>query len=599
MPIDEAVPVDGADAVAALGLQGVNRLGLGGSGFPQMAINGLSSLSLSSGGVKSDDHDYSVEESLTWQAGRHVIKVGGELRTFETLAGEVPHYGSFTFNGAFTGNAYADFLLGLPFRSSREDPLVNRTRTAGEVGLFVMDTFKVGPRLTLDYGLRWDYFQSPEFEDRLMFNWDPESGAVVVPPEARDRLSPLFPATIPLVAGDVVPDPDGGNIRPRLAFAYRVADDLVVRGGYGAFTERIDYFSRVQGGGPFQIAETYENIVQPGEPPLFAFPNPFPNGLGSASVPSQSVTGYPMETDNGTIHQFNLSVEKEIAGMGLRASYIGSRGRGLNYSLNINKPEPSTTPFTAARRPYPEFVSTTVFRSDGSSTYDALQIQAQRRAGPATFDAHWTLSSSLNNFLNTENPDDVLRHWSRDSDVRRHHAVITSTWRLPSFSTHGALLRSLAGDWTIATVSYLASGRYFSPSFSESDPSNTNTIGGLPDRVGDGNLPADERTPDRWFDPNAFAVPEPGRYGNSGVNVLEGQGLNVHHLSLAKKVRLSSGMTFTYTVAISNLFNHPHFLPARDDISTPGAGELFETVEVHAPEKSSHRTIAMKLRFEF
>lgn len=143
-----------------------------------------------------------------------------------------------------------------------------------------------------------------------------------------------------MAPGNTIPTPDRKNIRPRLAAAYRLGDNWVIRSGYGQFTERVDYFQRVNGAGPFQIGETYDNAITNGVP-LFTFPNPFPSSLATARIASQSVTILPTQTDLGTIHQFNFSIEREYKNAGLRASYIGSRGRGLNYSLNINKPRPT------------------------------------------------------------------------------------------------------------------------------------------------------------------------------------------------------------------------------------------------------------------
>ena len=124
----------------------------------------------------------------------------------------------------------------------------------------------------------------------------------------------------------MLPKPDKGNFRPRFGAAYRLRDTTVIRGGYGIFTEQIGYFSHLQGGGPFQIAETYINRIENGAP-LFSFPNPFPASLASAQIPSQSVVGFPMETSNGSIHQFNLTVEQQVGDLGFRLSYIGSRSR--------------------------------------------------------------------------------------------------------------------------------------------------------------------------------------------------------------------------------------------------------------------------------
>jgi hypothetical protein len=378
----------------------------------------------------------------------------------------------------------------------------------------------------------------------------------------------------------------------------------VVRGGYGIFNYRIDYFDRVSGGGPFQIAETYVNAITNGQP-LFAFPTPFPTTLATASIPSQSVRGYPLDTNDGTVHQFNLSLEKQIADIGIRLSYVGSRSRGLNYNLSTNKPRPSLIPFTAARRPYPQFVGTTEVREDGESKYDSLQFQVQRKMGPISFNAHWTWANNMSNWLNLENPYDVTSNWARDDLTRRHRAVIETMIDLPwgrgrrFLPNAHPVVNAVLGGWTLQTISIFSTGVFFSPAFSGADPSNTNSVGGLPDRIADGNLPPGQRSVDRAFDASAFRVPQPGRFGNAGVNIIEGQGVSLQHLTLSKQFRLSERFKLQYTGAISNLLNTPHFLGMRTNISTAGTGQLTTLGNRLSPERSSHRHANMQLRIEF
>ncbi|MPY89446.1 MAG: hypothetical protein GEU99_16155 [Luteitalea sp.] len=595
------VAINGADAVATLGLQGVNPDGFSAAGFPAMDITGFSNLSTVTGGIKSDNDELTFEQSLTWTTGRHVWNFGVQYLTYEDFEGVVPNYGSFTFNGEITGHPYADFLLGIPFESSRvPHPLVNRRQTSKEIGLYVRDSFKVNANLTLDYGLRWDYFPAARYEDGLMYNWDKATGAVIVPSDALDAVSALYPDTIEVRGGDVIAEPETGNLRPRASVAYRINERTVIRGGYGAFTERIGEFRGAQGGGPFEIDETFQNVIQPGDAPLFAFPNPFP-GLAFASVPSQSVSSYPLQTDNGTIHQFNVSVERELVSrVGLRLSYIGSRSVGLNYSLNINKPEPSTTPFTTDRRPSPQFVNIDEVRSDGSARYDAFQVQVQKRGGPFTFNAHYTWARDQADYLNEENPNDVTGHWANAAATRRHYAMVNTSWELPFgrgrriLSDASPLVDRLVGGWAISTVSYFGSGTFFTPSFSGSDPSNTGTFGGIPDRIGSGNLPADQREPTRWFNPDDFAVPPNGRFGNAGVNILEGDGLHVHHVSLAKETRFAGDMSLTFALTASNIFDQVHFSNPASNISTATVGTISGVMSDFQPERAGRRMVTLK-----
>jgi len=604
--VDGFTPRRGDEAVQQIGLQGVNPRNLRALGFPRINITGLTSLETVAGGVKQDDHTLSFSDSVTWALGRHVYKFGADFKRLSRFSGEIREgtYGRFGFNGSLSGHAYADFLLGLPFSSERLDPLTDRTQVAREFGIYAMDTWKVTQNLVLDYGIRWDYFGAPFYQDGLQYNWDRNTGNVIVPQEALKSVSPLYPKTIAVVTGKVKPDSQLSSIRPRIGFAYRWRNRSVIRGGYGVFTEQVGYFDRLQGGGPFEIAETYFNAVENGQP-RFAFPNPFPGSLAAATVASQSVRGYPNRTHNGAIHQFNLSVEQQIGSIGLRASYIGSRSRDLNYSLNINKPRPSTTPFTASRRPFPQFVTTTWVLDDGASNYDSAQFEVQRKMGAITFNAHYTLQSSLSNFLNLENPFD-LNHWNREQFASRHKFVISSIIELPVgrgrrylADVHPAVDQVLGG-WKLITLSHLQSGQYFSPAFSGADPSRTNTLGGLPDRIADGNLPPSQRKVERWFDAAAFVAPQVGRFGNSGVNILEGPGIHLHHLSLVKNFKIHERFNLEYFTGISNLFNHPHFRFPRTDISAAEPGVINSARSADQDQnKAGPRMIEMTLRLRW
>jgi hypothetical protein len=607
--VDGFTPTRGDAVVQEIGLQGVNPQGLSAQGFPRMNVTGYNSLSVTPGGPAHREKTWNFADNVTWITGSHVIKFGGELRKFSHFTGAVPEgsYGVFDFNGSMTGNAYADFLLGIPYSSRRLDPLTNRTRRAYELGFFIQDTYKVTPQLSLDYGLRWDYFGSPTYDDGLMYRWDRESAAVLVPEQARDAVSQLYPVDrIALRTGDVVLKPKTTNFQPRFGFAYRMRGQTVLRGGYGIYTESLGRYTRLLTGGPFELTETFINTVENGTP-QFAFPNPFPSGQGN--IASQSITGFPFDADNGRIHQFNFSVDQQWKDIGFRLSYVGSRSKGLNFSQAINKPEPGLTPFTPGRRPYPEFVNVGYWRNDGESRYNALAFEARRSfARGLTFQGHWTWASSLSNMLNLENPFAPLL-WNRDAYTPRHRVSLNTIYDLPFgrgrtyLANAPGAVNHVLGGWTLFYLAYFQTGSFFTPRFDGADPSNTNTFGGLPDRIGDGNLPAGERRLDRWFDVGAFAPPPPGRFGNSGVNILEGPGLHVHHLSVSKEFRLSERFRFQYMLAISNLFNHPNFHFPSANISAPGqAGVIGATYgggDTFNLEKAAHRRMETRLRIVF
>ncbi len=599
--VDNYTPQKGDEVVKLLGLQGVNPQGLSAMGMPRMDIAGYPTLRNQPGGKGQDYKDWGYAESLTWSRGRHVLKFGGEIKPQSQFNGSVPEgtYGVFNFNGSFSGYGYADYLLGLPYTSSRLNPLTNRTQKDSETGLYAQDTFKVNSRLNLDLGLRWDRFGAATYDDGLIYGWDPRTGSIVVPKGALAKISPLYPTrTVTVVEGDVKQRPSRRNFAPRVGVAYRpFGEKTVVRAGYGIFTETLGYFARAQGGGPYQLSEAFTNAVQGGRP-LLAFPNPFPAGAGA--VASQSAGGYPLSTDNGVIHQLNFTVERQIRDTGFRLSYLGSRSRDLNFDKSINKPQPSLVAFTQSRRPYPQFVGTTYAQSDGAANYDALTVQVQRKVGQLTFDHHWTWASNYNNMQNLENPYAPL-FFARDPFTTRQRLVLNTIWRVPVgrgrrwLSNAPQAVNHVIGGWELYWVAFMESGAFFSPSFSGSDPSNTNTVGGLPDRVCNGNVDPGKRALGRWFDPTCFAVPPAGRFGNSGVNVLEGPGRHEHDLTISKRFNITERLVFSYAMAITNLFNRANFNNPSANISVPGSVGVVGSTKNYAP----NRQMMMRVRIDF
>jgi hypothetical protein len=604
-----ATPLQGATVIQQIGLQGIDTKGTQGiAGFPAMNIAGYANLSTPSGGLGNDEHDLVIQDALTWAFGRHVLKFGGNFINYRSSQGVVPDFGSFSFDGSFTGNGYADFLLGLPRTSARSNPIYNEAYVSKEAGFFAQDSFKISSRLTVDYGLRWDYYGLPQYTDNLGYNWEMQTGAIVVTPSSLNQVSPLFPSTIQVVGGQVAANTKLSNFRPRLSTAYRLKQDMVLRGGYAEFTERFGISDRANNGGPFGIAQNYTNVNQAGTPSgaLFSFPNPFPVSLSLAASPSQSVSGYPLNTDNGTIRQYNVTLEQKIfKDLGFRVSYIGSHGTNLSYQTNINLQRPSLNAYDASHNPWPQFNSINYWFSNGTQKYNSLQVEVQRRTGWFGFDGHYTWASNLNNYSNTENPYDILSHWSKDGTTRRHVGVINTDINLPfgrgrSHMNHApAWMDNTLGGWNIQSISYFGSGLYFGPQYSGADPSNTGSFGGIPDRVPNVPLYPAQKSAALWFNPAAFTTPQSGHFGNAGVDSIEGQGLFSSNISLNKTFVLTDRVHFLLSGAASNVFNRPGFNNIDTNISDTTAGQYSDIVPDHVGDRSGRRMISIKGRIEF
>lgn len=599
-------PVKGADVISQIGLQGINTTGTEGiAGFPTMSVTGFASLSTNSGGLGVEEHDWVAQDSISWSVGRHVFKFGGNFINYNTFAGVVPDFGSFTFDGSYTGNAYADFLLGVPRTSKRSNPLNNQTIASKEAGLFAQDSFKLTPRLTLDYGLRWDYYGVPYVTSDLSYRFDLATGNVVVDPSQINQVSPLYPGTIRVVGGQVAPNAKLSNLRPRLSAAYRLGRDMVIRGGYAEFTERFGITDRATKGGPFGIGESYTNTAY-GTPTFFSFPNPFPTSLALAASPSQSVTGYPVDTDNGVIRQFNVTVEQKLPGeLGFRVSYIGSVGSGMNYQANINKQQPSLNKYDPSRNPFPQFNQVNQWLSNGSTHYNALQTEVMRRTGWFTFDAHYTWASNLYNYANLENPYNITSQWSHDSTTQRHYAVLNSAIESPFgrgrryMNSAPAWVDTVLGRWSLQTISYFGSGGYFTPQYSGADASNTNTFGGIPDRVPGVALYPEHQGPRSWFNPGAFTAPQPGHFGNAGAYSIKGQPLISSDLSINKSFALTERVRLNLLGAASDVFNRAHFNSLSTNLSAATAGQYTNIVPDYVGNRSGRRMLSVKARIEF
>src|SRR5262249_540069 len=146
-----------------------------------------------------------------------------------------------------------------------------------------------------------------------------------------------------------------------------------------------------------------------------------------------------------------------------------------------------------------------------------------------------------------------------------------------------AAVDKVLGGWQLYWIAYLETGQFFSPSFAGADPSNTNSTGGLPDRVANGNLPSGQRSISHWFDTSAFVRPPQGRFGNSGVNILEGPGLQEHSLTLGKTFAVTERFRFTFMAAAQNALNHPNFDVPAANISAPGSVGVISTIRGFAP----------------
>lgn len=620
----------GLDVLNRTGLQGLTSLP-DDWGFPNITLTGFSALSENNTN-RSFYHNRNRQftDSMTYIRGRHTIKFGIDVRHQYPDTNNIPNglYGNFSFAGSFTGTPYADFLLGIPTTSGHVPVTPPVTKYETDWFFFVQDDFRVSPRLTISAGLRYEYQQPLTETNQLIYNFDPHTGQLVIPSNKTSNVNALFNPTIPIVTASSVGYPETGfrnsdtnNFAPRLGFAYRLdnKNDFVVRGAYGIFVVNVP--NGVLGtyeGGPFSpVSVSFSNQLVNGAP-QFQFPNPFPSFGPSASSSPPSVAGVNPNLKNPYVQQWNLTLEKEIAHVGLRMSYMGTRGVELLYVRNINLPMPSTTAFAQSRRPYPLYGGISFQDNGGNNIYNGLQVEGVRRLSKnLTFNAAWTWSNNISDSEDTgsgvsgstlEDPYSRTRDRGREGYAVTHRVVGNFIYSLPfgqqqRFLTHvPRAIDAFLGGWQLSALGTLQTGLWFTPMFSGADTTGTGASTGRPDRLANGSLPSSQQSIFDWFDKTAFAIPSLGHYGNSGRGILEGPPLRVLHLGLSKDFLIAERVHVNFQAIAQNALNHPNFSLPNVTFNNAAGGSISSTVQntsAGAENNTQARAVQLRLRISF
>jgi hypothetical protein len=367
----------------------------------------------------------------------------------------------------------------------------------------VQDNINLTPKLTLNLGLRWDYFMPPVDKNDLRYAFDPSNGNLVVTNQQvlQTWEAPAFPSSIPIVTASQAGFPkrsllngDYTNFGPRFGFAYRILNRTVIRGGYGLYYSPLSYtLMDAFVGGPFHSDERFYNAIVNGVPRL-QFPNPF---TGSADVGSQSVSGVEKSLPTPRVQQWSVTVERDLGrSISARASYRGFRANHIPFDVDLNRPPASTDPNNVNWYRYPNFYSVTYSMNGGIGKMNALDVAVERRfSGGLTFQAGYTLAKNMTDVGNSsekdviEDPYDRRRDWANVSNMPTHRFVGELLYEIPfgKGKRYGADMNAIAtgilGNWQISAVCILQSGPFLNVTY-DGDSPNTRSGGGRPDLVG-------------------------------------------------------------------------------------------------------------------
>lgn len=623
-----------------------------GSATPTFSINGFQTTATAGSSV-SRSRSVQVLDNLSWSAGAHSLKFGGDVRGLSAYFSNVfsgQRAGRYTFNGSVTnsivGNPFAAFLLGIP--DTTAIGLVNVADSNGHsthYAFYAQDDWKPSPRLTVNYGMRWEYH--PPFTDLLnniaLIKPDVYSvvdgtlvhGVAVVPDNGLSIVHPLFAASIapmPVITASQAGIPQQlhrstkTSFAPRVGFAWRASADgkTVVRGGYGRFIEAMlgTLTSAGWGVGASDIG-TFTNSIVNGQPAL-AFPYPYPAYLGQPGTQDIEVNA-DVNYHDPSVHQWNLTVERDLGfNVGLRVSYDGSHGSNLGYTENLAQIPTNTIGFAAAKSlsPFPLFSKIAHETTGARSNYNALTIAANKRFSRGLqFAVNYVFAKNLSNgqgynptafatqaggaITDPQNPN---LDYGDVAFTRRNRFLTTFLYELPVgrkgffLKDSNKVIEDVLGGWQLSGVLLYQTGPFLTVVAPGADPMGTNfaNLTGAPraDLVSGVPLYPSNQGITNWINKAAFAIPANniGRAGSSPVSSVIGPGTQAVSLSLFKSFNITEGVRFQLGAAASNAFNHPNYAIPNLNYGTAPFGTI---TNVQSAEGTGPRQVQLTSRVIF
>ncbi|HVH89326.1 MAG TPA: TonB-dependent receptor [Terriglobales bacterium] len=556
-------------------------------GLPKISVTGFSVIGATAS-VPRDrvDSNWHFIDNYSWKTGRNDLKFGYEYRRTTIAITQDSN-----FRGKLSFATLSDFLQGNTSPTSPGSQAQGRTRrhsVENNNSLYLQDSYRATQQLTLNFGLRWDYFGVVSERDNLFFRFDP----------ATDALQRVGMSGGP----SNLYEPDYNNFAPRVAFAYDLTGKgkTVVRGGWGLF---YDAFSQ----DIFLGHIPYNCIFCPG--PAYSGVGPAPISFATATatlVPNAPVYSGPAPLGDffgvnpnirtPYVQNFNLNLQRQISSKAVaQVGYVGAKGTKLFRFRDIN--QPSQAAITAADlangvssygvpRPFTNFFYINQEESTATSIYHSLQATV-RLSGfhGLTSQVNYVYSHSIDNASDSEDfipnaaqPNNSLapklERGSSNFDIRNRF-----TWNFSyEFPNLNGGHAKLTDGWGLDGVLSLQDGQPFSFNYNfEGDYSGAGEGFDRPDRIGPVHYGS---TPFNFIDLTSFRVPctiLPGNplpgssvadtdcvagtrhFGNLGRNSLRGPSFKEFNVSIFKNTTLSEHVMLQLRAEFFNLLNHPNF----------------------------------------
>jgi hypothetical protein len=556
-------------------------LGLGGipfqknnGGLPSTSISGISSFG-SPGFYPAIEYEnvFQILDNVTKVAGNHTLKMGLAFQhvRYSTTAPINPH-GSYSFNGfytskpgaSFTGSGVADFLAN-QMRSAGLSNFFNIDNVRWYNSGYFQDDWKALPNLTLNLGIRYDYYQPPEERHDNQALWyptainGPGSGTANYVMANSKRNLPLAPSFLNLLAKDNISlvytgnhsllKPEYTDVSPRIGFAYTPFSRFVIRGGFGLFYGGLESIGGAPNPGfnyPFSFSSNFPapgcsttNCPTNGLTLETGFSQALAQGIQNYLSTPGLVGGQPRFHSSYT-EQYNLSTQYAFSPtLSLTLAYVGNLSRRLQAFPDQNSPDGLLGPRDNAQliRPFPNFGGSQFNAYEGVGSFNSGQATLEKRSssglyflatytyGHALDDTATPLNGGSNTYRNALLIPMGYELANSDWDVR-HRFTFNGDYQLPfgrgrRFLNQGGVLNALIGGWSTDLVFVAQTGTPFTVG-----PNNAGVNGASrrailkrdPFKAGGAQDPTNPNTTcapstrniQHWFNPCAFANPLPG-----------------------------------------------------------------------------------------
>ena len=571
-------------------------------GFPQISTGGqYSTFGDPTIFTTRDNQHFELFDNLTIDRGPHRVKFGAYYFHLQ-LRPEQPENarGAFTYTGQFSGNAFADFLLGYPASAVSGIGRGDENGRTNWLHLYAQDDWQPRDNLSLNFGLRYEFNQHmSDVNNRLStIDLSTPGGRFVIASDDTGAIHPsgeplLSLIPIPYVTTDAIGwnrglmEPSKVRLAPRFGFALSLDDArAVLRGGYGIFLNQWAYsvqtaFARNL---PFFFTKQVDVPLADRVPTQRTVDILTSNATGTIGA---SIMDYDYAVEYSQTWSGGLQYELGPATMA-EVSYMGTWTLGADNATIRNVPEPAPGAIQP-RRPIPQLSRINAIRFDGKSIYHGLTLRLERRLSSGiAFNTSYTLSyskddasspgpteSEANVPQNVRNIFDETGEWAFSSFDHRHQFIASGVYELPFFRESSGFAGAVARGWRANVVFVAQSGAPFTVNLGVDRANIGAGPAQRPDQLRNPNLPGNQRTPERWFDTGAFALPAQYTFGIAARNSVVGPGFANVDFALAKVWRVAGRSDLEFRWEIFNLFNRANFDVPNRIFGSPTFGRIF------------------------